>query len=111
MGEGWYITFSFLWDGPVFMSITFIIPTFSVSSPNDAGGTSTTSATCARPWFFYLLCLVVFFLMGVRLVTRVWVLLVVRWLVFIIFYCVDLLVFIGIFIVSVVGGWLASLVS
>ena len=44
--------------------------------------------------------------MGVWLVSKVWVL-VVRGLVFIYFYSVDLLVF----IVSVVGGWLASLVS
>ena len=48
----------------------------------------------------------VFFFMGVRLVSKVWVL-VIRGLVFILFYCVDLVVF----IVSVVGGWLASLVS
>ena len=48
----------------------------------------------------------VFFLMGFWLVSEVWVL-VVRGLVFICFYCVDLLVF----ILSVVGGWLASLVS
>jgi hypothetical protein len=47
-----------------------------------------------------------FFFMGVRLVSEVWVL-VVRGLVFICFYSVDLLVSIG----SLVGGWLASLVS
>ena len=44
--------------------------------------------------------------MGVRLVSKVWVL-VVRRLVFICLYSVDLLAF----IMSVVGGWLASLVS
>ena len=48
----------------------------------------------------------VFFFMEFWLVSEVWVL-VVRGLVFICFYCVDLLVF----ILSVVGGWLASLVS
>ena len=45
-------------------------------------------------------------LMGVRLVSEVWVL-VIRGLVFIVFNCVDLVVFIE----SVVGGWLALLVS
>ena len=49
-------------------------------------------------WFFYLLCWVVFFFTGV---------LVVRRLVFICLYSVDLLAF----IMSVVGGWLSSLVS
>ena len=43
--------------------------------------------------------------MWVRLVSKVWVL-VIRGLVFICFNSVDLLVF----IVSVVGGWLAYLV-
>ena len=56
-------------------------------------------------WFFYLLCWVVFFFLGVWLVTKVWVL-VVRRLVFICLYGVDLLAF----IMSVVGGWLAYLV-
>ena len=53
-----------------------------------------------------MLCWVVCFFLGVWLVTKVWVL-VVRRLVFICLYSVDLLAF----IMSVVGGWLASLVS
>ena len=81
--------------GEVFMFLTVKFSLFSSIFGQQLVGVAT-----AAPTEFPVI------IMGVRLVSEVWVL-VIRGLVFIVFNCVDLVVFIE----SVVGGWLALLVS